>query len=137
MVTFKVKRSFQEFLIPSAQLFCKFKRKSIPRSRLQETTFSEIITQSSNFWRNYELCPDTWVCVNNSFNNSNICHHDEGGPLYIYECGTRIPICVYGVASHFSRRDDEESILNLDCNDGSFFTRVPIFYRWINGIIGN
>ena len=64
--------------------------------------------------------------------DANICHLDDGNPLYTFQCGSFTPKCLYGVASYY------KSVSNTPgefCNGGSFFANVLRFHAWITGVI--
>ena len=62
----------------------------------------------------------------------NICHMDDGGPLYQLECGSTEAKCLYGVASFSLGRT---STPRHRCNSGSFFTKVAQYYEWVQQML--
>ncbi|XP_075239648.1 uncharacterized protein LOC142335167 isoform X1 [Convolutriloba macropyga] len=99
---------------------------------LQETFFyqSTMISDSNPF--NFKWCRADNICVDGAIRNTSICHYDDGAPLYTFKCGTKIPDCLYGVASY-----SRSKVFPVDefCNGGSFFASVPFFYKWMLKII--
>ena len=66
--------------------------------------------------------------------DNNMCHLDEGGPLYIFHCGTIVPLCLYGIMSH------SEPLVDFPrerCNGRDVFMNIPVFAGWIEKTIRN
>ncbi|XP_075239573.1 factor V activator RVV-V alpha-like isoform X2 [Convolutriloba macropyga] len=106
-------------------------------------------------------CPDDVICTRSVLSNSNICHKDEGSPLYVVNMcsdsqlsafgGPGSAECLYGVASYFQSKSSStcngtsstqhtevspnDPQLEDDCNDGSFFARVNTHAKWIDRMI--
>ncbi|XP_075264173.1 kallikrein 1-related peptidase b8-like, partial [Convolutriloba macropyga] len=96
---------------------------------LQETVFYEsmYISESSPF--SFHWCRSDLVCVDAVIKGSNICKFDGGSPLYTFHCGTRIPDCLYGVASFYRNRENRPGTDH--CDSGSFFASIFHLYEWI------
>ncbi|XP_075255331.1 myeloblastin-like [Convolutriloba macropyga] len=75
-----------------------------------------------------ELCPEEMICVKPVIEHGNICFMDDGGPLYKFLSRSMVPDCLLGIASFSVARDDTPMDV---CNNGSFFTNVPLFKDWI------
>ena len=104
----------------------------IPANVLQETFFYESMFESNTKPHELRLCRDDNVCVESVAEGANMCLFDDGSPLYVFECGTLNPKCLYGVSSFSRGRVDTPGEL---CNNGSFFAKVPRFYHWMSSII--
>ncbi|XP_063727750.1 uncharacterized protein LOC134855223 isoform X2 [Symsagittifera roscoffensis] len=76
----------------------------------------------------YRLCRSDQVCVESATEGANICHFDDGIPLYTFECESLTPKCLYGVASYYRSRLDTPGQF---CNGGSFFASVTNLNQWI------
>ncbi|XP_075239647.1 uncharacterized protein LOC142335166 [Convolutriloba macropyga] len=104
-------------------------------AQLQETYFRETMVRSDSNPFDFRWCPSDFICVDAVTEGSSICHFDDGGPLYTFKCGTRIPDCVYGVASYAEMKEEIEVPANQrgrkHCNAGSYFSSVPHHYHWI------
>ena len=87
---------------------------------------------SCNYPRFTLPCPDELICVKPVIEGGNICGRDDGGPLYKFFCGTMVPDCLLGIASFPVARDDTP---DDDCNDGSYFTNIPLFKDWIEYVM--
>ena len=80
-------------------------------------------------WLSIATADLTKKIASNSFSGSNICNYDEGSPLYTFKCGTRLPKCLYGVASFYRNKNCTTG--EDQCDNGSFFASVPYLYKWI------
>ena len=58
----------------------------------------------------------------------NIFPGDAGNPLYVFYEGTRIPMCLAGVASYTGMNVEERD----SCTGDNHFVNVPFFIDWIN-----
>ncbi|XP_075250832.1 uncharacterized protein LOC142343031, partial [Convolutriloba macropyga] len=99
----------------------------------QEAVFFESMYVSDSSPYSFLWCPDDLVCVDGLTKGVNICHFDDGSPLYTFQCGTRTPRCLYGVANFF--RNKSLHIESDDCDNGSFFASIPHLYTWIKKIM--
>ena len=78
-------------------------------------------------------CREDQICTIPAIEGGNICFMDDGSPLYILQCGTMEPLCLYGVASTY--RSYFKSNRDNYCNGGSYFASVVYFDEWINEIV--
>ncbi|XP_075260565.1 uncharacterized protein LOC142352085 [Convolutriloba macropyga] len=95
--------------------------------RFQMTSRNFLFTQTD-----FRLCPKTMICVKPQNKLGNICHMDDGGPLYQLECGSTEAKCLYGVASFSLGRT---STPRHRCNSGSYFTKVAQYYEWVQQML--
>ena len=79
-----------------------------------------------------EPCPEDMICVKPVIEHGNICFMDDGGPLYKFLSRSMVPDCLLGIASFSVSRDDTPMEV---CNNGSFFTNVPLFKDWIEFVM--
>ena len=130
----KTAKCFQIFYRNQAFLFFQITEKVQKQQKeglkVQEGYFFQTIFDSSSppAEQIISFCRDDQVCVESAIEGTNICHLDDGIPLYTFECGTITPKCIYGVASYYKSRTDEPGRI---CNDGSFFASVSNLYSWI------
>ncbi|XP_075239501.1 chymotrypsinogen B-like [Convolutriloba macropyga] len=101
-------------------------------ARLQEMHFHEATFSSVNPFE-MATCPDTTICTFPIIEGGNVCYADDGGPLYKLSPSSNSPACLYGVTSYFLNRADTPG---LQCNAGSFFTRLTMSHRlWIGSVV--
>ena len=98
--------------------------------KIQEGFFFQTIFESNTApqGQTNKFCRNDQICVNSATEGTNICHLDDGIPLYTFECETFTPKCLYGVASYYSNRLDTPGQI---CNGGSFFASVSNLHSWI------
>ncbi|XP_075249674.1 chymotrypsinogen B-like [Convolutriloba macropyga] len=96
---------------------------------LQEMVFLESMYMSETSPYNFHWCREDMICVDAVTKGSSICHHDDGSPLFTFQCGSLVPKCIYGVASFYRTKQDYEG--SEKCDNGGFFASVPYMYNWI------
>ena len=96
---------------------------------LREAFFTESKFESSHP-KNFRFCRGDNICTNRleGDETTSSCFMDDGNPLYTLACNSRTPICLYGIASHYSR---SESYSKEYCEGDNYFASVPHAYDWI------
>ena len=102
--------------------------------KLKQMVFRQSLLRNSDNLYPPVRCPEELICVKPLFDKGNICTMDDGGPLYMFFCGTMMPDCLMGIASFSQARSDTPL---QSCNNGSYFTNVPVFYDWIDYIMNH
>ena len=102
--------------------------------RLKETFFQETKFLSRNIY-DMRLCREDTVCVERlpGDKTSNLCLRDDGAPLYAMKCGSMVPDCLYGIASHYDNFQTRYG--GQRCTGGSYFASIPHSYDWISRIV--
>ncbi|XP_075263662.1 uncharacterized protein LOC142355346, partial [Convolutriloba macropyga] len=96
-------------------------------------TLKETFFQESDFWHatptKNEPCPVDYICTTPLFDGGSICNLDDGGPLFLSECGLDLIKCVYGVAGFFKSMRGSTGFYH--CSHGSYFADVTYHYKWL------
>ena len=100
--------------------------------RLREAVFTEDKFVSRNPY-DMRLCREDFVCTERipGDETTNLCYKDDGAPLYTMKCGSRIPDCLYGIASHYQALPTRRSGRSSRCTGGSYFASIPHLHDWI------
>ena len=107
-------------------------RLALPKKLKQMIFKRTVLIESSKTVGIIKPCPEELICVKAVIEQGSICMMDDGGPLYKFLCRSMVPDCLMGVASFSLARSDTPM---LGCNNGSFFTNVPLFYDWIDYVM--
>ncbi|XP_063719971.1 azurocidin-like [Symsagittifera roscoffensis] len=115
---------------------------TLPKT-LQEMPLYESVFESASPFE-MEGCRSQDICTENILEDSNMCMHDEGSPIFSLLCvrATQIvkPNCLYGVASYFINKTHINGHPPMQsgsiCNDGSVFARLTNHLDWIYSVTG-
>ena len=99
---------------------------NVPATTLQEINLKLSPFQTLNR-SSFADCPTSLVCTQTIIDDSGLCYHDVGDPLFMWDCQTHRPLCLLGIATPTLK---DESPLR-DCTGQADFTSIPFFHDWI------